>query len=102
MPSSAPTQSPAAQEPKPKPELTPLDPALDPAYYLDEQAAADERTSIFEHSWQLVGHESDLPAPGARFAAPLAGREVLVVRREDGGISGHLNVCRHRGARLVT
>jgi len=101
MPSPAPSQSRAERAPTPvAPE--PLGPALDPAYYLDERAAADERAAIFEHSWQLVGHESDLPAPGARFAAPLADREVLVVRREDGGLAGHLNVCRHRGARLVT
>src|SRR5580704_12472029 len=105
MPSPAPSQSRAERAPAlatPAPTTPqPLGPALDPAYYLDERAAADERTEIFDHSWQLVGHESDLPAPGARFAAPLAGgREVLVVRREDGQLAGHLNVCRHRGARL--
>jgi choline monooxygenase len=107
MPSPAPSQSRAERAPAhatPAPTTPqPLGPALDPAYYLDERAAADERTEIFDHSWQLVGHESDLPAPGARFAAPLAGgREVLVVRREDGQLAGHLNVCRHRGARLVS
>ncbi|WP_406730035.1 Rieske (2Fe-2S) protein [Streptomyces sp. NBC_01794] len=51
---------------------------------------------------QLVCHESDLPGPGARLAATVADREALVVRTEDGDLAAHLNVCRHRGTRLVT
>ncbi|GAB3964850.1 aromatic ring-hydroxylating dioxygenase subunit alpha [Actinoallomurus acanthiterrae] len=31
----------------------------------------------------------------------MAGQEVLIVRTGDGGLAAHLNVCRHRGARLV-
>ena len=97
---TAPTAAPTTAAPKPSPQ--PLSPALTGRYYTDPAAATAEQQLVFEKSWQLVGHESDLPAAGSRFAAPVAGREVLLVRREDGGISGHLNVCRHRGAQLLT
>ncbi|MFE3493486.1 aromatic ring-hydroxylating dioxygenase subunit alpha [Streptomyces sp. NPDC059175] len=76
--------------------------ALSARLYTDPDIAAAETRHIFARSWQLVCHESDLPEPGARLAATVADREVLVVRTEDGGLAAHLNVCRHRGTRLVT
>jgi choline monooxygenase len=71
-------------------------------YYTDERVADIERERVFAKTWQLAGHESDLVAPGARIVAQVAGREVMVVRQEDGTLRAHLNVCRHRGSRLVT
>lgn len=75
--------------------------ALPARYYTDPKIFDLERRQIFATSWQLVGHESDLPRPGARLVGRVAGQEVLVVRTEDGGLAAHLNVCRHRGSRLV-
>ncbi|MFJ9535745.1 aromatic ring-hydroxylating dioxygenase subunit alpha [Streptomyces sp. NPDC101225] len=102
-----------AAAPSPAPPKTPPEPAGPPAqghpgealaarHYTDPAVAAAETERIFARSWQLVCHESDLPGPGARLAATAAGREVLVVRTEDGTLTAHLNVCRHRGTRLVT
>ncbi|MFB7861009.1 aromatic ring-hydroxylating dioxygenase subunit alpha [Streptomyces sp. NPDC056069] len=76
-------------------------PALPARHYTDPALAAAETRQVFARSWQLVCHESDLPAPGARLAATVAGREVLAVRTEDGRLAAYLNVCRHRGTRLV-
>ena len=76
--------------------------ALTARYYTDPAVAEAETERIFARSWQLACHESDLPGPGARLAATVAGREVVVVRTEDGGLAAHLNVSRHRGTRLVT
>ncbi|MER7730361.1 aromatic ring-hydroxylating dioxygenase subunit alpha [Streptomyces erythrochromogenes] len=76
--------------------------ALPARYYTDPAIAAAETRHVFAASWQLVCHESDLPDPGSRLAATVADREVVVVRTEDGGLAAHLNVCRHRGTRLVT
>ncbi|MFF7776137.1 aromatic ring-hydroxylating dioxygenase subunit alpha [Streptomyces tanashiensis] len=76
-------------------------PALSARHYTDPDLAAAETRRVFARSWQLVCHESDLAGPGARLAAAVADREVLVVRTEDGGLAAHLNVCRHRGTRLV-
>lgn len=97
MNSRAPEKPPAEQ---PVPDAP--GPALPARYYTDPATAAEETRQVFEKAWQLVCHESDLPNPGARLAATVAGREVLVVRTEDGALAAHLNVCRHRGTRLVT
>jgi choline monooxygenase len=75
--------------------------ALAARYYTDDAVAALERDHIFAKTWQLACHDSDLPAVGARIVTEVAGREVLVVRTES-GLAAHLNVCRHRGSRLVT
>lgn len=76
--------------------------ALDARYYTDPAIAELEQRRLFARTWQIVGHSSDLPRSGARFVAPVAGREVLVVRKADGELAAHLNVCRHRGAALAT
>lgn len=76
--------------------------ALPARYYTDPAIATAETELVFAKSWQLVCHETDLPGPGARLAATVAGRSVLVVRTEDGGLAAHLNVCRHRGTQLVS
>ena len=100
IPTTAPAPDSTTARKRP-PVLAPLPPALAAGYYTEPHVAEVEQRLLFERTWQLVGHESDLPEPGSRFAAPVAGREVLVVRKEDGDLAAHLNVCRHRGARLL-
>ncbi|MEU3189699.1 aromatic ring-hydroxylating dioxygenase subunit alpha [Streptomyces sp. NPDC006992] len=97
------TEPPAPASPT-APDSAPPHPgaALAARYYTDPGVAEAESRHIFAKSWQLVCHESDLPGPGARLTATAAGREVLVVRTEDGSLAAHLNVCRHRGTRLVS
>lgn len=87
---------------KPRTELKPLEPGLDSRYYTDPEVADREQRRIFDRSWQLVGHVTDLPNPGSRIVGTVGRKEVVVVRTEDGGIRAHLNTCRHRGTRLVT
>ncbi len=70
-------------------------------YYVDADVAQVETERIFARTWQLACHMSDLPNVGARIVVTIAGREVIVVRTET-GLAAHLNVCRHRGSRLVT
>ena len=64
--------------------------------------AEREQERIFDRTWQLVGHVTDLPNPGSRIVGSIGRREVVVVRTEDGAIKAHLNTCRHRGTRLVS
>ncbi|MEV6010602.1 aromatic ring-hydroxylating dioxygenase subunit alpha [Streptomyces sp. NPDC051976] len=99
-PGASPGSSPGSA-PRPAPGPDPAA-ALAAHYYTDPLIAEAETEHVFARSWQLVCHESDLPGPGARLAAQVAGREALVVRTEDGGLAAHLNVCRHRGTRLVS
>ncbi len=86
---------------RPRVELEPLEPGLASRYYTDPRWPISNRQRIFDRTWQLVGHVTDLPNPGSRIVGSVGRKEVVVVRTEDGGIRAHLNTCRHRGTRLV-
>ena len=60
-----------------------------------------ERSTIFQATWQLVCHLSDLPESGSFVRFGLLGQEAVVVRAEDGAVGAFHNVCRHRASRLV-
>jgi choline monooxygenase len=76
--------------------------ALEPAYYTDPALEAAEQELIFERTWQLAGHVSQLPRPGSYITAAAGNQPVLVVRDETGALRAYLNVCRHRGSRLLS
>ncbi|MCV7225330.1 aromatic ring-hydroxylating oxygenase subunit alpha [Mycolicibacterium komossense] len=84
-----------------RPALESLEPGLASHYYTDPAVAQLEQQHIFDRTWQLVGHVTDLPNPGSRIVGTIGRKEVVVVRAEDGEIRAHLNTCRHRGTRLV-
>ena len=86
---------------RPRVELEQLEPGLPSSYYTDRRVADLEQRRIFDRTWQLVGHVTDLPNPGSRIVGSVGSKEVVVVRAEDGSIRAHLNTCRHRGTRLV-
>ncbi|MGH2851532.1 MAG: aromatic ring-hydroxylating oxygenase subunit alpha [Solirubrobacteraceae bacterium] len=81
------------------PTITPA--ALHPQHYLDPELLAIEQRQIFERTWQLAGHISQLPRPGSYLTAQAGAQPVLVIRGEDGALHAHRNVCRHRGSRLL-
>lgn len=56
---------------------------------------------VLLNSWQLACHLSDLPACGTAMRFDFAGRSAVVLRGKDGAIRAFLNVCRHRGSRIV-
>jgi phenylpropionate dioxygenase-like ring-hydroxylating dioxygenase large terminal subunit len=76
--------------------------ALEPKLYLDPAVAEREQRRIFERTWQLAGHVSQLPKTGAYVTAWAGNQPVLVVRDEEGGLRAFRNVCRHRGSMLLT
>src|SRR5215216_5953640 len=83
------------------PGRTPLGPALEPNLYLEPEIVRLEQQAIFERTWQLAGHVSDLREPGSYMTADVVDQPVLVVRDDDGEIRAFRNVCRHRGSRLL-
>jgi choline monooxygenase len=102
-PSSSSTPSPTSFAPAGNgaaPALSGL--ALEPYYYTDPALEAAEQELIFERTWQLAGHISQLPRAGSYITAAAGNQPVLVVRDETGGLRGYLNVCRHRGSRLLS
>lgn len=56
---------------------------------------------LFRRFPLVMGHASELPEPGATLAHDGAGVPILVVRGSDGRVRAFLNVCRHRGGRIV-
>src|SRR3954469_23325095 len=80
----------------------PLGPALEPNLYLEPEIVRLEQQAIFERTWQLARHVSDLAMPGTYVTTERADHPVLVVRDHDGEIRAFRNVCRHRGSRLLS
>ncbi len=73
----------------------------DVAHYLDEAHFQREMQAVFRAHPQIVIHSSELPEPGSFMRREIASLPGLLTRDKDGEIHAFLNVCRHRGARLV-
>lgn len=78
-----------------------LIPCPDRSWYTDPTVLEAELRSFFGHRWMLAGRSSELPKPGDYVTRNVAGENVIVVRQSDGGVKAMLNVCRHRGARML-
>ncbi|MBV9120758.1 MAG: aromatic ring-hydroxylating dioxygenase subunit alpha [Chloroflexi bacterium] len=73
-----------------------------PAFVLtDPEVYQLELETIFQKAWLFVAHESEIPEKGDYVAREMGEQPVIVVRSEDGQIRVLLNVCRHRGMRIV-
>lgn len=77
------------------------DSRLNPAVYGDPGIYAREIDRIFRRLPLCLGHADQLREPGSMIARDLFGLPMLITRDRDGEINVLLNVCRHRGARLV-
>ena len=75
--------------------------ALPARLYRDPEVLELERKRIFERTWQLAAHVSQLPKPGTYVTAKAGTQPVLVLRDEEGVLRAFRNVCRHRGSRLL-
>src|SRR5579885_1164573 len=71
-------------------------------YYADPAIFALEQEKLFSTVWVCVGRADAIPRPGEYFLAQVGAENVIVVRDRAGGLRAHLNVCRHRGARVCT
>lgn len=60
-----------------------------------------EVDTIFRRTWNFIGRADELAKVGDFMALDLFGEPVFLVRGSDGEVRAFLNVCRHRGARLV-
>ena len=70
--------------------------------YVSPERHAREVAALFRRYPVIVAHGSELTAPGDYVTHDLTGVPILVVRGEGGALGAFLNVCRHRGSRLVT
>src|SRR4029077_7492736 len=74
---------------------------VDPKVYYDAGRFQAEREQLFLRLPLCLGHVDQLAEPGAVLGLDLCGTPVLMARGADGELRVFLNVCRHRGARLV-
>jgi phenylpropionate dioxygenase-like ring-hydroxylating dioxygenase large terminal subunit len=85
-----------------RPPMTKAFTSNDPRAYTSAQRAAREREILFGGYPIVAGFSSDLAHPGDFITEDLAPVPILVVRGADGALRAFANVCRHRGARVVT
>jgi phenylpropionate dioxygenase-like ring-hydroxylating dioxygenase large terminal subunit/AcrR family transcriptional regulator len=71
------------------------------AYHSDEFHEL-ERERLFLTSWQIVGHQSEVPETGDYMTFEFFGRRGFVVRGKDGELRAFHNVCAHRAHAVVS
>ena len=77
-----------------------LERSLPRAAYWDPNFFAREQEAIFWDQWFYVGRSEQLAQPGSYRVLDVAGESVILVR--DGiALRAHVNLCRHRGSRLL-
>ncbi|MEH7098345.1 aromatic ring-hydroxylating dioxygenase subunit alpha [Neobacillus vireti] len=61
-----------------------------------------EIEKIYGHTWQFLGHESELKEPGSYVTRWMVNDPILLVKNRNGEINAYLNSCTHRGTQLCT
>src|SRR5215831_2223495 len=81
-----------------------IDPAtgkLDRRIFSDQAVYDDEMEKIFGRSWLMIGHETLVPEPDDFFHTYMGEDPVILTRDGHGRLHALLNMCRHRGNRVV-
>lgn len=73
---------------------------VDRRVFVDESLYRLEQERIFARCWLYLGHESELPKPGAFFTTTMGEDPVIVLRDKEGHLRAFLNSCSHRGAKV--
>lgn len=69
--------------------------------YTDPEVLAREQAVLFRRYPLLLGFSCQLPAPGDYLTDDFSGVPIVALRGAHGGVNAFVNVCRHRGSRLV-
>jgi len=64
--------------------------------YANAEYLAHEYENIFEKTWQLIGHKSQLKNSGDQIVAQVGRVPIVAVRTKEGILKAYHNVCRHR------
>lgn len=74
---------------------------LDHAIFADPEIARRENAGIFGTVPFIAAHSSELSNANDFITKRLPRNEVIIVRRDDRSVKAFVNMCRHRGSRLV-
>jgi Rieske 2Fe-2S family protein len=75
---------------------------LEAPFYTDPEIFEADLEHIFSRHWIYVGVEPDIPEPGDFMTVEIGRASLLLVRDEENAVRAFHNVCRHRGARLLS
>ncbi|MEW6729962.1 MAG: SRPBCC family protein [Acidobacteriota bacterium] len=70
-------------------------------YYYSNKRLEKEQQVLFRQYPVIVAHASELKKPGDFVSHDETGIPIVVIHGEDGRLKAFINVCRHRGTRLV-
>lgn len=88
--------------PTPAESQYPLPPStIDVSNYTDEALYQDELKAIFHRTWYPVCPSVDVQNPRDFVVWDRLQQSIVIVRQDDGSVTGWHNVCQHRGARLL-
>lgn len=74
---------------------------LDRSIFVDEDVYQEELEKIFGRAWQMIGHTSLIPNPNDFFHTYMGEDPVILTRDNKGKLHAMLNMCRHRGNRII-
>jgi phenylpropionate dioxygenase-like ring-hydroxylating dioxygenase large terminal subunit len=75
--------------------------AFDRHIFSDQAVYDDEMERIFGRAWLMIGHESLVPEANDFFHTYMGEDPVILTRDGNGRLHALLNMCRHRGNRVV-
>lgn len=76
--------------------------SLEAPFYTSPDIFTADMEGIFDRQWVFAASAAEIPEPGDYVTVEYGSRALILVRNDDGGIDALHNVCRHRGARLLT
>ena len=74
---------------------------IDASRYTSNERLVQEKELIFKNHPIVVGPAAQLKNPGDYFLHDLTEVPIIVIKGKDGNIRAFLNMCRHRGVRLL-
>jgi Rieske 2Fe-2S family protein len=75
---------------------------LEAPFYTDAAIFRADLDLIFGRHWIFVGVEPEIAEPGDIMSVDIGNHAVVIARGDDMELTAFHNVCRHRGARLVS
>ena len=74
---------------------------IDRSIFVDQEIYQQELEKIFTRAWLWIGHESLVPNPNDFLTTYMGEDPVILTRDAKGQLHAMLNMCRHRGNRVV-
>lgn len=71
-------------------------------FYHAPEIYEQEKSRIFDRTWQIIAHEIELSNAGDYVTAEIAEEKIFAIRGDDGVLRAFYNVCQHRAHTLLT